>query len=67
MQPPLSDTHSKLVEAFVNPEDSEVLRPTLEAIKSSEEPARCASLRTAPRSHARESNVTDSDSGSSIW
>ena len=38
MQPPLSDVHPKLVEAFVNPEDSEDLRPTLEAIKSSEEP-----------------------------
>jgi hypothetical protein len=38
VQPPLSDAHPKLVEAFVNPEDSEDLRPTLEAIKSSEEP-----------------------------
>lgn len=38
VQPPLSDAHAKLVEAFVNLEDSEDLRPTLEAIKSSEEP-----------------------------
>jgi hypothetical protein len=38
VQPPLSDAHPKLVEAFVNPEDSEDLRLTLEAIKSSEEP-----------------------------
>ena len=38
VQPPLLDAHPKLVEAFVNPEDSEDLRPTLEAIKSSEEP-----------------------------
>ena len=37
VQPPLSDAHAKLVEAFVNLEGSEDLRPTLEAIKSSEE------------------------------
>jgi len=38
VQPPLSDAHAQLIEAFVNLEDSEDLRPTLEAIKSSEEP-----------------------------
>src|SRR6266851_10159320 len=38
VQPPLSDAHAKPVEAFVNLEGSEDLRPTLEAIKSSEEP-----------------------------
>jgi len=38
VQPRLSDAHAKLVEAFVSLEDSEDLRPTLEAIKSSKEP-----------------------------
>jgi hypothetical protein len=38
VQPPLSDAHAKLVEAFVYLEDSEDLRPTPEAIKLSEEP-----------------------------
>src|SRR5258705_1148551 len=38
VQPPLSDAHAQLIEAFVNLEDSEDLRPTLEAIKSSEQP-----------------------------
>ena len=38
VQPPLSDAHAKLVEVCVDLEGSEDLRPTLEAIKSSEEP-----------------------------
>jgi hypothetical protein len=38
VQPPLSDAHANLVEVRVDLEDSEYLRPTLEAIKSSEEP-----------------------------
>ena len=38
VQPPLSDAHAKLVEVCVDLKGSEDLRPTLEAIKSSEEP-----------------------------
>ena len=74
VQPPLSDAHAKLVEVCVDLEGSEDLRPTLEAIKSSEEPdlpyhsGQTYITEDSSRSkHARESNVTDSDFGSSIW
>jgi hypothetical protein len=74
VQPPLSDAHAKLVEVCVDLEGSEDggrLSKLSSRAKSRICPttaARRTSPRTAPRlKHARESNVTDSDFGSSIW